>query len=421
MKGMHVMTPSIKTIPLVGLILALGLVHAQPAPAWGPTLPENFPNGVRVPTLDETYPNFVVRDGDTARLERVFEKGLNGEPLTVAVIGGSITSGAHSGTRERQWGYVLTEWFRHVFPKSRVEYVNAGIGATGSGYGVYRVERDVCAKGADVVGVEFAVNDPNIPVSTEYNEGLVRHLLASEKQPFVFQLSMVHKTRDNSQNRQLEVSTHYDIPHFSFRDAFLPLFESGKLTHRELAKDELHPNEIGHPYMAALVCRYLNLKLAAYLAAKRAPRTVPALPEKPLVGHTFDTGRVVALDEAKIVENRGFELGVNAKARHLGKVLVGTNAGDRVTFEIDAPTCAILYYKINGPMGRAKVSIDGETSTMLDGWFEKTWGGYTQLQLLWRDRPGRHLVTFEILEETSDKVAGGHRFEISALLMTEAR
>jgi len=405
-----------KTVILLGLAVSFGLAYAQPNPSWEPTMPERFPSGVRVPPLDETYPNFIVRDGNVARLERVFAKGLRGDPLTVAVIGGSITSGAKAGARERQWGYVLTEWFRHAFPKSKVEYVNAGVGATGSGYAVYRVEKDVCAKGADVVGVEFAVNDPDEPISTEYNEGLVRHLLASSKQPFVFQLSMVSKTRRNVQARHVPVSAHYDIPHFSYRDAFLPLFEAGKLTHRDLAKDELHPDEIGHPYMAALVCRYLNGKLAAYLAAKRAPMPVPALPEKPLVGHTFDTGRVVALDEAKIVENCGFELGTNARLRYLGKVLAGTKPGDRVTLEVDSPTCAILYYKINGPMGRAKVSVDGGKPMVLDGWFDQTWGGYTPLCVLWRDRPGRHLVTVEIQGDTSDRASGGHRFEISALL-----
>ena len=107
--------------------------------AWQFPLPERFPSGVRVPSLDETYPNFVVRDGNAARLERVFAKGLKGEPIMVAVIGGSITSGARASRRELQWGAVLADWFRHAFPKSEVTYVNAGIGATGSNYAVHRV------------------------------------------------------------------------------------------------------------------------------------------------------------------------------------------------------------------------------------------------------------------------------------------
>lgn len=37
--------------------------------AWQFPLPEKFPSGVRVPSLDETWPNFVVRDGNDARLD----------------------------------------------------------------------------------------------------------------------------------------------------------------------------------------------------------------------------------------------------------------------------------------------------------------------------------------------------------------
>lgn len=397
------------------LVLCAAFCRAD-VPAWEPTLPATFPSGKAVPSLDETYPNFVVRDGDTARLDHVFAKGLKGEPLTIAVIGGSITEGAHATRRELQWGYVLAEWFRHVFPKSKVNYVNAGIGATGSGYACYRVEADVCAKSADVVGVEFAVNDGDTAMTTEYNEGLVRHLLQSAKRPFVFQLSMVHATVNNRQNRHLPVSVHYDIPHFSYRDAFVPLFKSGKLAHKDLAKDELHPDDIGHPYMAALVIRYLNGKLAEYLASGRVPKTVKPLPDKPLVGTSFDMGRVWHTGELKILENRGFVASNNPKNHRWKDGLRGKKVGDRLTFEVDAPTCAILFFRIKGPMGRVKVTVDGGEACVLDGWFSKTWGGYTPEQLVWKDKPGKHVVTLEIVGETSDKETDGHEFELDAVL-----
>ena len=389
---------------------------AEP-PAWEPALPEKFPNGVRVPTLHETYPNFVVCDGDAARLERVFEKGLRGEPLVIAVIGGSITQGAHAGSRERQWGRVLADWFCHVFPKSKVEYVNAGIGATGSAYAAFRVEKDVCVRKPDVVGVEFAVNDPDDEATTEYNEGLIRHLLKTPTRPFVFQLSMVSRTRVSRQNRHIPVSRHYGIPHFSFRDAFLPLFESGKLTHKDLARDELHPDEVGHPYMAALVCRYLNGKLADYLKAGRKPKSVPRLPDVPLVGTLFDTGSVVLADEIKILENHGFSLEKNsANKAWKGKGLCGKAVGDSVTFEVEAASCSLLYFCINGPMGRAHVTVDGGAPICLDGWFAATWGGYTPIVQLWKNRSGRHVVKVEIDGKTSDRKTNGHFFEIDAIL-----
>lgn len=402
---------------MLAAALCAGLCWAG-APSWEPTMPAKFPNGKPVPTLDETYPNFVVRDGDTARLERVFAKGLRGEPLTIAVIGGSITSGARASRGELQWGYVLADWFRHVFPKSRVTYLNAGIGATGSDYACYRVEKDVCEKGADVVGVEFAVNDDDSDISTEYNEGLVRHLLQSKKQPFVFQLSMILRSYHNRQNRHVPVSAHYDIPHFSCRDALSPLFKAGKVVHTDFAKDELHPDDIGHPYAAALVTRYLNGKLAEFVAANRAPRAVKPLPAKPLVGTTFDTGKVIPASHLKLLENKGFAVGSDPRNYKCRNGLRGTKAGDRLVFEVDAPTCELLFFRIRGGMGRAKVTVDGGAPQVLEAWFSGTWGGYTPTQLLWRDRPGRHVVALEICGETSDAETNGHAFELDAVLTT---
>ena len=400
---------------LVGVAVAL-LPGALDA--WQYSLPDKFPSGVRVPTLDETYPNFVTRDGNTARLEHVFAKGLRGEPIVVAAIGGSITSGARASRKELHWGYVMSEWFRHTFPKSAVTYVNAGIGATGSNYAVHRVEDDVCAKKADVVGVAFAVNDPDTATATEYNECLVRHLLNSPAHPFVFQLGMMSKGCVNRMARHLPVSQYYDLPHFSYRDAFWPLISAGKLAHTDLAKDELHPDDIGHPYVGALVGRYLEEKFAAFKAANRAPAAIPPLPAKPLVGTTFDTGRVLTVDKLKILENRGFARGSNKRNfqwLRQGGGLMARKPGDRLVVEVDAPTCALLFYRIQGPCGTAQISVDGKPVCTCDGWFALTWGGYTPYQLLWRDSPGRHVVTIEVLEKGNPK-STGHEFEIDAFL-----
>ena len=385
--------------------------------AWQFPLPEKFPSGVRVPSLDETYPNFVVRDGNAARLERVFAKGLKGEPIVVAVIGGSITSGARASRRELQWGAVLAEWFRHAFPKSEVTYVNAGIGATGSNYAVHRVEADVCAKNPDVVGVEFAVNDGDDAFATETDEGLVRHLLKCPSRPFVFQLSMMAKGCVNRMARHLPVSEHYDIPHFSYRNAFFPLISAGKLAHTDLAKDELHPDDIGHPYVGALVGRYLDGKLAAFMSANRAPAAIPPLPSKPLVGTTFDTGRVLTMSDVKLLENKGFTRGAHARNHKWAKCggLQADKPGSRFSVEIDAPTCAMLFFRINGPMGKVRVTVDGKEACVCDAWFALTWGGYTPYQLLWRDKPGKHVVTVEVLEEKNPGSAG-HAFEVDAFL-----
>ena len=229
---------------------------------------------------------------------------------------------------------------------------------------------------------------------------------------------MMAKGCVNRMARHLPVSEHYDIPHFSYRNAVFPLISVGKLAHTDLAKDELHPDDIGHPYVGALVGRYLDGKLAAFKSANRAPAAIPSLPAKPLVGTTFDTGRVLVASDLKLIENTGFARG--AHARNYQWVQRGglraDKPGSKFSVEIDAPTCAMLFFRINGPMGKARVTVDGEEVCVCDAWFAQTWGGYTPYQQLWRDKPGKHVVAVEVLEE-KNPASAGHAFEVDAFLV----
>jgi hypothetical protein len=141
------------------------------------------------------------------------------------------------------------------------------------------------------------------------------------------------------------------------------------------------------------------------------------LPSKPLVGTTFDTGRVLVASDLKLLENTGFTRGAHARNYKWAKIggLQADKPGSKFSLEIDAPTCAMLFFRINGPMGKARVTVDGEEVCICDAWFAQTWGGYTPYQLLWRDKPGKHVVAVEVLEE-KNPASAGHAFEVDAFL-----
>ena len=105
-----------------------------------------------------------MRDGigrSLAKLER-------GGPVTVAYIGGSITCGA--------WRERTTEWMRRRYPKATITEVNAALGGTGTGIGVFRYRDDVLRQRPDLVFVEFACNDSGHDNRTirKSIEGMVR-------------------------------------------------------------------------------------------------------------------------------------------------------------------------------------------------------------------------------------------------------
>jgi hypothetical protein len=63
-------------------------------------------------TEDAVISRSVVTAGDTARLQHALAKGRRGEPVRVAVIGGSITAGARASAPEKNYGGLLAQWWR---------------------------------------------------------------------------------------------------------------------------------------------------------------------------------------------------------------------------------------------------------------------------------------------------------------------
>jgi lysophospholipase L1-like esterase len=71
----------------------------------------------------------------------------------VAFLGGSITE--MEGYRPRTYETLKTQ-----FPQTQFEFINAGIGSTGSTTGAFRLRADILSEGKiDLLFVEFAVND----------------------------------------------------------------------------------------------------------------------------------------------------------------------------------------------------------------------------------------------------------------------
>lgn len=93
----------------------------------------------------------LVATGDTARIQRVLARARRGEPMTMAVIGGSITAGAMASAPTNSYGNRVADWWRQAFPKAEIKFVNAGIGATGSDYGAFRARRDLLSHRPDFV------------------------------------------------------------------------------------------------------------------------------------------------------------------------------------------------------------------------------------------------------------------------------
>ena len=85
----------------------------------------------------------IINRGNPARIIKVMEMALAGQAVKVGFIGGSITAGSLASTKENCYAYRVYSWWVKRFPLSEVSYINAGIGATTSQFGVARVHSDL--------------------------------------------------------------------------------------------------------------------------------------------------------------------------------------------------------------------------------------------------------------------------------------
>ncbi len=348
---------------------------------------------------DSAVARSLVGTGDTARLQRVLAKARRGEPVSVAVIGGSITSGASASSPEKNYGALIARWWRTTFPKSKIHFVNAGIGATGSNYGALRAQRDLFAHRPDFVVIEYGVNDPNDRASAETLEGLVRQVLKQANQPAVALMFMMHRNGTNAQEWHGKVGRHYALPMLSLRDALWPEIEARRMKWEDVEADVVHPNDRGHAYAAQFVTSLLAGLLAHLPADDRLPIVRP-MPQ-PLLSDLFEHVALYEADSLKPAANEGWTF--DAKDR----CWKSDRPGSRIEFEIRGQAVLLMDWHIRGPMGRAKVQLDDRPAVVREAWFDQTWGGYRQTSELGRDLPpGTHRVVFEILPEKHAESTG---------------
>jgi lysophospholipase L1-like esterase len=296
--------------------------------------------------------------GDPLRLQRAFAKARRGEPITLGVIGGSITCGAIASSPDR--GYVATvlRWWRARFPRSETRLVNAGLSGTGSLLGTFRVQHDLLAAEPDVVIVEFAVNDAWVDGAAY--EGLLRQILASRNAPAAVLLFMMYDTGGGDQEMQSKVGAHYRLPMVSVRDALWPEIASGRIRWHDYFVDNVHPNDAGHAFTARCVTALLETA-----DTEDAPAGQDQLDPLPAPLHS-DAYQFVEWREAATltpIRNDGW----TSLRDDNGKPLwAATSASGRIAFDWFGTGVVAQLARPLDDQGRVRFWIDGVAALTLD-------------------------------------------------------
>lgn len=362
-------------------------------------------------TSGEMIQRAILNEGNTARLANVMQKAKNGEAVTIAVIGGSITQGSSADKTENAYATLLIEWWIKAFPENKkLDFYNAGIGATDSYIGVHRVGEDVLSHNPDLVVVEFSVNDTKADINAVSYDNLVRRILKADNNPAVLLLFTTQKDGTSFQNIHSKTGFAYDLPMISYKNAVLPEIDAGNFTWQDISPDNIHPNTKGHGIIGELLYAYLNSVLYKLDSLNK---DVMPFNDTPITEDVYMNGIILNNANCEPVQYGSFE---KADISYQFPGNWTTKSGDEsIIFEVEAANIGIMYYKtVDGLSGTYHVFVDGSLKGTLNGNFTGGWGNYTEsVQIFSGTAKEKHTV--EIKKSAS---SSGSAMSIIGLLVS---
>lgn len=341
----------------------------------------------------------IINQGNITRIADVMVRAAKGEEITIAFIGGSITNGSSASPQETKcYAYLTQDWWRKAFPDAKINYVNAGIGATDSYLGVHRVQKDVLDANPDLVIVEFSVNDCRAQ-NKESFESLLRRILNYKTNPAVVALFLTQENGSDYQKEHQVIAYNLQVPMVSYRNAVYPSIADGSLDWSLVgAPDGTHPNNGGHALIAHLLTSFFRSVQDQIPTMEYKPFTVA---EKPQTLSRYENG--VMLDNTNLTATSldGFDVvTVNGAQFPNGW---RTTTGGTATFEVTGKNIGIVFYgTLDGKSGKFDVFIDDERCTTIDANFQGRWGSYADYQELVKFKEsGTHTIRIQPAEDNT--------------------
>ena len=309
-------------------------------------------------------------------------------------------------------------WLRKVFPNTEFDYVNAGIGATNSQFGAARVQEDLLCRLPDLVMVEFSVNDHCTPHDMETYEGLIRQIYGSRSCPAMVLLHSVYYDTGKSAAYHAQIGRHYDLPCISMQNSIYPAVAAGKLPAEKITADFLHPNDLGHEFMVAVITNFLEKVI--HDKTEEQQEIFPA----PLTENAYE--HCVRLQYFNSTpEKSSFEEDMTPQRGITDIFRNGWSAGEKgayLEFTFRGTGAAVQYRRVKdgpAPIATAVVDENPETACVLDGTFDETWGDKMELATIAEHLPyGEHRVRIEITETHENDKAG---FYLVSLIVSGVR
>lgn len=358
----------------------------------------------------------IINIGSMYRFHKVFKKMEKREECNIVFLGGSITQGCNAAVNELCYAYRVYDWFVRMFPATKINFINAGIGATTSELGVARVSEDVLKYNPDIVFVEFSVNDSNNEKFMETYESLLRKILLSLSEPAVFTFNNVqYDDGVNAQEVHNKIGKFYDLPIVSMRDSIYEEILLGNITSEDISTDNLHPNSKGHGLLYEAIVNLLQVICAQYFNGE-VDEEVYVVPDKTITPVRFFSSERIRNEVVKQIDFESNNVTVDEREQYevkdcFKKGIIFNGKDSYVSADLIFKGLSVQFCKHPGTESpKCSIYVDGEQRGVLDGNFDETWGDCLYLQnIIEFDTRKIHSVRIEV-EEYPENCENGFYF-----------
>ncbi|MBR6557499.1 MAG: SGNH/GDSL hydrolase family protein [Clostridia bacterium] len=300
-------------------------------------------------------------------LENTLYRIKKDKKLNVAYFGGSITEGAGASDPDIYcWRALTTKWLQDTYPDAEINEIQAAIGGTGTGLGIYRCDIDLADKLPDLVFYEFSVNDNggSFASLTSNAETILRKIWA--KIPTA-DIIIIHTTTKDISD---DLDSGHDFTSRTSASAVanyyrnIPIIDIGEVLRNHIKTDGgdwlkytlegVHPNDTGYAVYADCVISTLAKYLNRNAPEKMSPKI---LPEKQL-------SPIPLTMTARLEDAYGAELGDGwnrVEKDMCGRYphyIEATEPGSVMTFKFTGRGIG-AYWIIAGDGGEIEFCVDG--------------------------------------------------------------
>ncbi|KAH9034767.1 hypothetical protein EDB85DRAFT_1863703 [Lactarius pseudohatsudake] len=222
--------------------------------------------------------------GSGARVQQVIHKALLGQPVTISVIGGSISSCHGAGDDPISsdcYPSRFFTWWNSIFPHPASELTNGAIRHTNSEYFSFCSAHHL-PDYTDLVILELDTDDKADRQTLDNFELLVRSILLRPDSPAVVVLGhfspQVHEQNGfaGPDHWHSVVSQFYDVPHISSKAALYPSYITSPNSISRYYADPILANTAGHGLLADILIAYIQSQVCvAWSAARGSGAALP--------------------------------------------------------------------------------------------------------------------------------------------------